>query len=393
MNRPIKHSAEIRSLNKKKIIAYLRMNDPITKKDLASALDLSFATVSNLCNQLVDDGIINLTSSLSSDGGRVPHLLSIDFSSKYILSINLSYKIHFEISIIDLKNEVIALKKKTITKNYQYDQLLQDIKNFFDTMLSEKKISAKQFIGAGVSVSGIQSPKTDSIINVALPILEGKQLDKDLKSVLKLPVYIENDSNLLVLATKFFGKNNLKNDNLIYLYIGEGIGVGIIANGSVIKGNSGIGGEISHIPIGTRKYKCYCGNENCVESELSFFGFLKKYHEETNNDEMPFTQEEWDNFIEKVLSNDKNANKVIKENGLLLGKFVSILINIFDPESFYIGGITEKIMDKMYPIIIDEVKKRILPYGISDLKIYCSENYLGLMNQGCGELVFNEWRL
>ncbi len=82
---------------------------------------------------------------------------------------------------------------------------------------------------------------------------------------------IENDLNSAVLAERLYWKS----DNIIAIYIGTGIGAGIISNGILIKGNLGFAGEIGHIPFKKAPFNCGCGKDNCIELFCSGGAILK----------------------------------------------------------------------------------------------------------------------
>jgi predicted NBD/HSP70 family sugar kinase len=198
------------------------------------------------------------------------------------------------------------------------------------------------------------------IINSTNELYENQPLKDMFEKAFGLPAYIENESNLLAVAAALYDPKGSKTKDLIYLFIGEGLGTGIITNGSLVTGSKGLGGEISHIPIGCRGFKCYCGNEGCIETELTIEGFLKKYcgqeFQSCNNE-----SQLWENFISQIESGDIRAMDVVEENGRLFGKLISILSNIFDPKIVYLGGITERIFEQLYPHMIEETRKRIGP--------------------------------
>jgi predicted NBD/HSP70 family sugar kinase len=389
-NKPVQNTAEIRSLNKKKIINHLRKNDPVTKKDLALKLNLSFATVSNICNEACGEDFITVFSSFNSSGGRIPGLLSINPGMKYMFGMNLSNKNLLEGAVLNLKNEIIFQKKTPVGPEESLESLLDKIEELFHFLLNENKIKKEDVLGLGISVPGSVAKINESIINSNMSILENIPLKKIIEERLAIRTYVENDSDLLVLSTSWFEKNRSKNRDIIYLYIGDGLGAGIICNGNLVKGNAGMGGEISHLPLGLHDFDCYCGSKGCIETELSVPGFIRKYSEYESN--LPLTGSfSFSDFLEKFDAGNAAAVKTVEENGVLLGKLILILMNIFDPEIFYVGGIREQIFKKMKPFFSGELKGRTGAGRIDENKIFYNADYENLIFKGCGELVFNEW--
>lgn len=386
----IKNTAEIRQQNTKKIVNYLRWSEPVTKKELADMLGLSFATVSNICNELLEQRVLGQTSSMNSGGGRIPGLLFLNPDSKYYLCINLMQKEILELALLNFKSYVIDIKKLEIQKNETFDELLEKACGLKAELLKSKEVNEQNLIGAGVSISGIYDKKTQLLVTSHNPVYKNQPIGQKFTKAFGLPVVVENDTNLLVLAASDYYRNGMKNNDAVYLYMGEGLGTGIISEGRIVTGRNGLGGETNHIPLGTRNYQCYCGNRNCVETELSLKGFLRKYQEEAGLN-FSFTAKDWEDFVGKVRSGDKCALSVITENGVLFGKLIASIVNIFGTEDFYIGGITEKIFEDLKPYIIEEARKRIFVCNAANVNISNSIDYENLIFRGCSEMLFNEW--
>ena len=255
----IQNTAELRSFNTKRIIDYLRCNDSATKNHLSDRLGLCFATVSNICNQLISDGILENVLSPKASGGRIPQLLLINPSSKYTLALDLTNKGSLDLAVVNLKSEVVAAKRVKSLSPDSIQRLLETIVDLSRETLSELQISSDRLLGIGVAAPGILYSNTECLINSTNPLFENMPLKSMLEKAFNLPIEIENESNLLAMAESLFRRSDeTYNKDIVYLFVGEGIGVGIISNGKLLTGSRGLGGEISHIPIGERNYLCTC---------------------------------------------------------------------------------------------------------------------------------------
>jgi predicted NBD/HSP70 family sugar kinase len=85
----------------------------------------------------------------------------------------------------------------------------------------------------------------------------------------KLKTWLENDANAIALAEKQFGAYK-KYKNLVYVTIGDGVGAGIIVNGSIFRGCNGGTGEFGHTSIDRNGIYCDCGNRGCLENYVSW---------------------------------------------------------------------------------------------------------------------------
>jgi predicted NBD/HSP70 family sugar kinase len=385
----ITNTAEIRSQNKKKIIDYLRV-EPSTKKMMSDRLELSFSTVSNLSNQLVEDGILEIASSQSSNGGRIPGLISIRPDGKYTLCLDFNSPEDAKVALVNLNNDLIGSARVNILEETDYIGLIQAYYNVSMNLLAEHGIPAHRLLGVGAAIPAIFYKMNNSVINSTNRLYENKLLKNDLEQKFGLPAYLENESNLLALASLLKDRGGGKVKDIIYIYLGEGLGVGITHKGVLLTGARGLGGEISHIPLGFRQFPCYCGKSGCVESELTIAGFYRKLHGNG-----PVLTENlngwWKQFTLDAEASGQQAREVVAENGKLLGILVSVLANIFDPDEVYIGGFPEAIFPALYPYIIEETRSRMQTKEYFVPQILNSADYGKLIIMGCGELVFKQW--
>jgi predicted NBD/HSP70 family sugar kinase len=383
------NTANIRAQNKKMIVEYLR-SEPATKKVLSYQLDLSFATVSNLCNQMIEENILEVTSTLSSNGGRIPGLISIRPDARYILCLDFNKLEDAAIAIVNLNHDIIDSTKMKIDGHAEYEEIINTFYGSAMELIAKHSTSMDRLLGVGVAIPGIFHKTNHTVINSTNPLFENKPLKADIEQRFGLPAYLENESNLLALASLLKDSESGDKKDIIFLYLGEGLGVGITRKGSLLTGNRGFGGEISHIPIGTRQFPCYCGKAGCAESELTIAGFYKKWHgDKYAVPDIPSVW--WEEFIQSAASGDERALRVIEENGQLLGKLISVLANMLDPDEVHIGGITEPLYSILHPHLLAEMQSRMMTRDYYLPAIHNSMGYEQLLIKGCSELVFKQW--
>ena len=186
----------------------------------------------------------------------------------------------------------------------------------------------------GIGVPGFA---TDTVINYTcnLPLNHFEVMDY-IKS--KLPVYISNDANCAAIA-EYELKDHQMFSNYIFVTIGTGIGSGIILNGNLYTGTTGVAGEIGHMVIERDGLECGCGRKGCFEKYASVSALLK----------MTGTEDLKEAFylIEKH-QNMQNIFDTYIEN---LSEGLSNIINLYDPEMLVIGGGLSEYEDKfMYKL-------------------------------------------
>jgi len=175
-----------------------------------------------------------------------------------------------------------------------------------------------------------------------------------------LPLFIENDLTCAVLAEA----KAHKSDNLSALYVGTGLGLGVVDNGKIVKGAQSISTEIGHIPYKDAPFKCGCGRENCIELFASGNG-IKKWMKEYN-------------LTCKATFTSLKENRNIKAK-IILDEFEKALlyscgnvITLFNPDILVLGGGILHKNPYLLQLIKENIDKYALNTSIKNLKIVLS---------------------
>jgi glucokinase len=167
-----------------------------------------------------------------------------------------------------------------------------------------------------------------------LPGWHETPLKNHLAASFGLPVFVEHDGNAGALAEWYFGAGKGAR-NLIFLTAGTGLGAGIIIDGKIYRGASDTSGEVGHIrlsddgPVSYGKqgsWEAYCSSYGIVQ--LAHLRFPDRWHATMSPKE----------FFDLVHADDPQALAVVTESGQWLGKGLSILIDIFNPDTIVIGS-------------------------------------------------------
>src|SRR5690606_17590522 len=107
-------------------------------------------------------------------------------------------------------------------------------------------------------------------------------LAQRLENELKINTYIENDSSGIAIAEKYFGQLTDSNHALV-INLTWGVGLGIIVDNNLFRGNDGFAGEFIHIPLDYENKLCSCGKKGCLELEASLESVIDYIKERLNN--------------------------------------------------------------------------------------------------------------
>ena len=140
-----------------------------------------------------------------------------------------------------------------------------------DEIIAESGVPRSNVLGVGVVVPGPLDPERGVMIDP--PLLDGwKDVDmvEPLQRMLKLEVVIEKDTIAASIAEQWKG-NDAERDNFVTMYVGAGIGAGMVLDGEIHRGISNNAGEIGHYSTGVLAQECkICSRNDCLHASLSF---------------------------------------------------------------------------------------------------------------------------
>lgn len=345
----VTHS-KIKETNRKKIISLLLKETEITKLDISKKLNISITTVSTNINELISEGLVKEVRSLKSTGGRKAISFMIDENSRYSMGIALTAN-HIKISLVNLRGKVID-SIKIRHKNEGVEKIIEKIEENVQKILYDNNVDIINLFGIGLSIPSTVDYEAGTIKNCYFLNIKDFNIKERLKKF-NVPVYVDNEANLSAYY-EFLNKEN-KPDNLLYVSITEGIGLGIIIDGKVYRGNNNSSGEMGHMKIVMNGKPCKCGGKGCLEAYTSTNTLLEEYNNLTGLNCMDI-----DEFEEKYKLKDENAVKVLREYLTTLSVGISNLIMILDPKEIIIGGDINSLLKENIDYIRENIYKNNL---------------------------------
>ncbi|MDF2475727.1 MAG: hypothetical protein K0S24_1210 [Sphingobacterium sp.] len=342
---------------------YYRPMQPIA--DIASSLSKSIPSVTKQINELLSKSIIVENGYAPSTGGRK--------AIQYMLNENLQHTI-ISISIDQFYTSIVLSNLQAgvlfSQGNMQIDLRDPDaaymIMETIDQFISSNSVELQYVIGIGISMPGFVN--ADSGLNESYssqsPLYNIKE---QIELKFNKPAVIDNDSRCVAWAEKKFGEARDSSHSLV-VNLNWGVGLGILINDSIFKGTSGFAGEFSHIPISDAQTLCSCGKRGCLEVEASLSAAIQNIEKDIKNGEYSIYDKlakEYNNKVEAMVEAARIGDQVAINNigkiGYLLGKGISTLIHILNPNKIIISGQGAEIGDILAPHIQVAVNEYCIP--------------------------------
>ena len=247
----------------------------------------------------------------------------------------------------------------------------------------EADLDMKQIGGVGIGAPGAVDGDSGTVIFAPnLPGWKDIALRKELEKRLGVPVVVENDGNVSVVGVHA-AELKSKPRSVIGIFVGTGIGGGLILNGELYSGFNHTAGEIGHMLIDVNGPKCGCGNKGCFEALASRTAIFQQIKSGIKAGEKTLLTEMLGGDLEDMRSNDlrkairrgdKFVEHVIEQTAEYLGIGVANLVNILGPEVVVLGGgVMEALADEMMSVIVKTAKDHAMPGTLKGVEIIASK--------------------
>lgn len=315
----------LKNSNRALIFDELR-KQPLSRAQLSSITNLCKSAVTSIVNELISEGQLTETETLSAPLGRHPILLDIVPDYRYAIGI-LLHRTRLTVIITDLKFNIIA-KRSFLTADFtSAEKAIELLCQGAKELLAINEIPLSKIIGIGVSSPGPLDYKKGVIFSPPnFPLFADADVVSMIKKYFDMPVYLENNSVLLAVREFYLGK--MKNHkSSIFVTVENGIGSCIMIDGHVFRGFSGLSGELGHISIQHDGEKCSCGNVGCLELYATLDAMKKRYGFENYSE-----------VVDKAYNGDCEAVAILDKQATYLGSALADVVNLLDPDSIFIYG-------------------------------------------------------
>jgi glucokinase len=234
-------ASAMRDINRSAVLEIIRRESPISRTAIAKKLDVSLPTVMRIVDELIEEGFVRLHGESEWSGGRRRPLLEFNAESYVVIGVDLGgTKMYGAIS--DLGGHI--LDEVNIGRHGTAgEESFAALTGLIDTLLASPKLEGRHVRGIGVGAPGI-TLHNEGVVKWAFTLSwQDFPLKARLAERYRLPVIVDNDTNLAALGELWFGAGQ-NAENMVVITIGTGIGAAIIIDGALYRGAHEASGEI-----------------------------------------------------------------------------------------------------------------------------------------------------
>ncbi|RED23677.1 putative NBD/HSP70 family sugar kinase [Flavobacterium cutihirudinis] len=344
-----------------------------TIAELSAELQSSVPTVTKAVNELLAEGYVVDMGKITNSGGRRPSLFSINPTCAYFLGVEVGLT-SMSIGLQNIKNELVSVELGTsfILENTQ--DSLDKFCSLINSFIEDSSVEKKMIMGVCINFSGRINSMEGFSYNYFFS--ENRPLTEIISEQLDLPVHLENDTRAMAFGEYCEGVVD-DEQNIIFVNYSWGVAIGMITDGKLYYGKSGYSGEFGHSTIFNNEIMCQCGKLGCLETEISGWSLINQFKDAikdgkqskvTLDDKSPVLQHH--TIITGAVNlEDTLCVDLVTQQSEKMGRYLSILLNIFNPDLLVIGGDFAQLGDYALLPIQSALKKYSLGLVNRDMKL------------------------
>ncbi|MCA4131284.1 ROK family protein [Arthrobacter sp. M4] len=343
--------------------AIRRASGGLSRVELAQIVGLSPQTISNISRRLLDQQLIVEAGKEGSGPGKPRTILRLNPSGMYAVGVHLDPAV-ITLVVLDLVGDVVKHSRITTPGGSNPTTVIATIADQIGKIIQDSGVDPDKIAGLGVAAPGPIDLDEGTVVDP--PLLLGwhrVRLRDALAEATGLETLVDKDVTSAAVAETWAGGAS-GTGSFVFMYMGTGIGCGIVLNDEVVRGTSGNAGEIGHIVVDPGGRQCDCGLRGCVKSsaipqvlvaEAEEQGVLDNSRQYSDG---PAVQESFARLCDAADAGNKKAIEIIEKSAVLVSRAVAVVTNTLDVERVVFGGpfwgrLAERYLD-MIPELLDE---------------------------------------
>jgi len=373
MTRPADLS-DVRTTNLAVVLRFVRTHAPCSRADIAASTGLNKATVSSLVTDLLERRLLRETGLTENRIGRPASMLTLQSRPYAAIGIELAAD-HLVAIAVDLTGErLLTWRRAHPGLNGTAGRAEAAVAALAGRVVAKMAAQERRVLGLTVGAPGLVGPGGGVRFAPHLGRTEldlGTALARGLRHP-EFDVVIDSAANLAALAEHRIGAE-ADTPNMLTLIGDVEIGAGIVADGRTLRGGRGFAGQAGHLQVDCAGPRCRCGRQGCLEAVAGLPALVRRALPDTVRDG-PVTDfaPELERITALAGNGDAHVTAALAETGRLLGRGVSMLTELLDPQVVVLGGSFAALARWLLPAVEAELASRAAVPGDPGCRVTAS---------------------
>jgi glucokinase len=306
-----------------------------------------------------------------AEATKADHLVGVDLGGTKILA-----------GVFTTSLKCVGRAKMSTKAERGPETVIERIAHCVQDAVDECDLNLKQVRGIGIGSPGSVDSESGKVMFAGNLGWKDVSLKKELESHLGLPVFLNNDCNVCTLGVQEVELEN-KPRNMIGIFLGTGIGGGLILEGKLFTGFNRTAGEVGHMMLEVNGPKCTCGNRGCWEALASRSALFRQVQQAVKDGQKTVLTSMLGDDLKDLRSGDlrkaikqgdKFVERIVEDAAKYTGIGVANLINVLSPEVVVVGGgLMDALENEMMQVVIETAREHAFPGSDKGVKILASK--------------------
>ncbi|WP_233624955.1 ROK family transcriptional regulator [Actinoplanes sp. ATCC 53533] len=364
----------MRTTNLAVVLRFVRTHAPCSRADIAASTGLNKATVSSLVTDLLERRLLRETGLTENRIGRPASMLTLQSRPYAAIGIELAAD-HLVAIAVDLTGErLLTWRRAYPGLDGTAGRAEAAVAALAGRVVAKMAAQERRVLGLTVGAPGLVAPGGGVRFAPHLGRTElelGAALERGLRHP-EYDVVIDSAANLAALAEHRIGAE-ADTPNMLTLIGDVEIGAGIVADGRTLRGARGFAGQAGHLQVDCAGPRCRCGRHGCLEAVAGLPALVRRALPDTVRDG-PVTDfaPELERITALAGNGDAHVTAALAETGRLLGRGVSMLAELLDPQVVVLGGSFAALARWLLPAVEAELASRVAVPGDPGCRVTAS---------------------
>jgi len=327
---------KVGGFNRAVVLDAIRANGGVSRVELARRTGLTAQTMSNIVRALIADGLVVEDGHAPSNGGKRRVMLRVVPDAYSSVGLHLDPE-RITGVLLDLDGRVRLRSRRRVPAGASPEAVVGALARTFHHLVQRSGIDAGRVLGAGLAVPGpldsthrrlFKPPNLQGWPEVALADL--------LEERAGLPVVMDNDATAAAIGERWAGGAD-RAGSFVYVYIGSGVGIGVVLGDQVYRGISNNAGEVGHVQAAGAGKPCGCGRRGCLEAYCSMRAVVAEWVAGGGSADGPVSQA-YQQICRAAADGDGTAAKILRTAASRLGQTLATVVSVLDVDRVVLGG-------------------------------------------------------
>jgi predicted NBD/HSP70 family sugar kinase len=373
----------LKHINRMALIRLIRGRPGWSRADLAECTGLTKSTVSQLVQELIDEGWLAEDDALVTGSiGRRPTPLRLDDKRLAMIGVDLTLG-SVQVVATALTGEVVASSEQKLASSAVADVIGAVAQRAAEVIAEVSRVQGRRVLGLGIGVPGPVHEGSGVLHHAANLDWHNVPVRSLLQQALgelgwpQLPVFLQRRAASAALGEVEFATTTVE-EPLLFIHLGKTIGAGVFVGGRLLSGHGGFAGDVGHLQLVPDGPQCICGRRGCADTLTSLAAMSAR---------LGVSDEE---FVARVQAGDEAACAAAREGGAYLASLIHQLWLTFDPAQIVLGGIASRLGRDYVGLALQVLQERTANSRLQPPPVSVARFGTRAVAIGATALVFNQ---